>query len=54
MILKKRTVNTNVSRSSFVWFRYMMFNANYHNFIGWESGVPRENNRTTVSQWQIL
>jgi len=39
--IQKRTVNTNVSRYSLIWFRYMVFDATFNNFIGGGSRSTR-------------
>ena len=42
-------VNTNASRSSFVWFRYVVFKATFNICLVEEAGVSDENNLATVS-----
>jgi hypothetical protein len=52
--IQNLTVNTNVTRSSFVWFRYVVFNATFNILFGEEAGVSDENHLATVSHWQTL
>jgi hypothetical protein len=47
--IQNLTVNTNVTRSSFVWFRYVVFNATFNILFGEEAGVSDENHLATVS-----
>ena len=44
--IQNLTVNTNVSRSSFFWVRYVVFNATFNILLG---GGSHENHLATVS-----